>query len=114
MNHTVIGVPEFNRQFEELEKTAKEGNGASAILLKKLRKGVDKLKNNYRAGKHIPKDRIPQHYKTKFGVTNLWKLNIDPVFRLVYTVRGTEAEVMTVILEFFDHKAYEKRFGYRG
>ncbi|MFH1247460.1 MAG: hypothetical protein V1644_03700 [Candidatus Micrarchaeota archaeon] len=79
----------------------------------KLDKAIEKLKYNYKAGEHISRDKIPLFYKISYGVENLWKLNIDPDYRLIYTVRGTEIEVMSVLLEFFDHKNYNKRFGYK-
>jgi len=113
MNTRVIGSPEFNSQHELLKASAENGNGASQSLLKKTDKAIAKLKTNYRAGKHVPKDRIPPFYVINYGVENLWKLNIDPNYRLIYTIRGTDVEVMSVILEYLDHKAYSKRFGYK-
>lgn len=113
MELRVTGVPEFDLQYAELKASAENGNGASQILLRKLDKAIEKLKYNYRAGEHVPKDRIPAFYIINYGVENLWKLNLDPNYRLIYTVRGNEIEVMSVLLEFFDHKNYNKRFGYK-
>ncbi len=113
MNLRVKGTPEFDFQYRELSQSAERGNGASQILLKKLDKAIEKLKYNYKAGRHISKDKIPEFYVIHYGVENLWKLNIDPVYRLIYTIRGTELEVMSVLLEFYDHKTYQKRFGYK-
>lgn len=113
MQMRVKGVAEFDLQYRELKESAENGNGASQILLKKLDKAIEKLKYNYRSGEHVPKDRIPPFYVINYGVENLWKLNLDPNYRLIYAVRGNEIEVMSVLLEFFDHKAYNKRFGYK-
>ena len=113
MSFRVISTAEFDGQYTKLKETAEKGNGASQILLKKVDKAIGKLKENYKAGDHVPKDRIPPFYMMNYGITNLWKLNIDQDFRLIYTIRGTEVEVMSVLLEFFDHKAYNKRFGYK-
>ena len=113
MNLRVKGTPEFDLQYRELKESAEGGNGASQILLKKLDKAIAKLKYDYKAGEHVPKDRIPEFYVINYGVENLWKLNIDPNYRLIYTIRGTEVEVMSVLLEFFDHGEYNKRFGYK-
>ncbi len=113
MNFRVKSVPEFDLQYEELKQSAQSGNGASQILLKKLDKAIEKLKYNYKTGEHISRDKIPLFYKINYGVENLWKLNLDLNYRLIYTVRGTEIEVMSVLLEFFDHKTYNKRFGYK-
>ena len=114
MQLRVKGVLEFDLQYRELKESAEEGNGASQILLKKLDKAIEKLKYNFKAGEHISKDKIPKFYVIHYGVENLWKLNIDQNYRLIYTIRGTEVEVMSVLLEYFDHKEYEKRFKYKG
>ncbi|MFH0713225.1 MAG: hypothetical protein V1722_01640 [Candidatus Micrarchaeota archaeon] len=114
MGFSVKGVPEFDFQYAELKRSADEGNYSSQILFKKLNKAIEKLKFNYRSGEHISKDKIPAFYVVNYGVENLWKLNLDRDYRLVYTLRGNEVEVISVLLEFFDHKAYNKRFGYRG
>jgi mRNA-degrading endonuclease RelE of RelBE toxin-antitoxin system len=113
MNLRVIGSPEFDSQHKLLKASAEKGNGASQSLLKKIDKAISKLKTNYHAGKHVPKDRVPAFYVINYGVENLWKLNIDPDYRLIYTIRGTDIEVMSVILEYLDHKEYNKRFGYK-
>ena len=113
MKLVVKGSPEFDLQYSELKQSAENGNGASEILLKKLDKAIEKLKYNYKAGEHISKNKIPYFYVINYGVENLWKLNIDQNYRLIYTIRGTEVEVMSVLLEFFDHKTYSKRFGYK-
>ena len=112
MNLKVRGTLEFDVQYNDLKQSARKGNGASVILLKKLDKALDKLKWNYKAGEHISKDQIPEFYKINYGVENLWKLNIDPDYRLIYTIRGTELEVISVVLEYLDHNAYNKRFNY--
>jgi len=113
MNYRVRGTPEFDLQYVELKQSAESGNGASQILLKKLDKAMNKLKYDYRAGEHIAKNKIPDFYKINYGVENLWKINLDPNYRLIYSIRGTEIEVMSVLLEFMDHDHYNKRFGYK-
>ncbi len=113
MQLRVKGVPEFDLQYRELKESAAGGNGASQILLKKLDKAIEKLKCNFKAGEHVPKNRIPPFYVINYGVENLWKINLDPNYRLIYTIRGTEVEVISVLLEFFDHKKYNKRFKYK-
>ena len=71
------------------------------------------LRENAFAGKQVPKRLIPKRYRTEYGATNLWKYNLPGAWRLIYTVKGSEVEVLSVILEWLPHKEYEKRFGYR-
>ncbi len=32
---------------------------------------------------------------------------------MLYTLRGSEIEVISLILDILDHKEYDKKFGYR-
>lgn len=109
----VVGTEEFDRQFDKLKKRANQGDGESIQLVKIIEKGIEKLKYNYKYGDHISKKKIPGEYVEKYAVENLWKLDLSSFWRLIYTVRGTEIEVISVILEVLDHKKYDRKFGYK-
>jgi len=32
---------------------------------------------------------------------------------MIYTIRGSEIEIIALILDIIDHKEYNKKFGYR-
>ena len=55
-----------------------------------------------------------KEYINTYGVTNLWKINLPDYWRMVYTIVGNELEIISILLEFMDHKEYNKKFGYRG
>src|SRR3989338_1272499 len=109
----VIGTGEFDKEFQELKRRANQGDNESIQLVKFIEKGIEKLKYNYKYGDHISRNKIPKEYIEKYGVENLWKLNLSSFWRLIYTVRGTEIEVISVLLEVLDHKKYDRKFGYR-
>ena len=71
------------------------------------------MKLNREAGKRIPKRLIPREYVTKYGVTNLWKLNLDRYWRMIYTIVGDEIQLVTIVIEILNHKKYDRKFGYR-
>jgi len=48
-----------------------------------------------------------------YGVANLWKVNLPDYWRMVYTITGNELEIISILLEFMDHKKYDKIFRYR-
>ena len=73
----VIGAEDFDKQFEELERRARRGDGESTNLVKIIEKGIGKLKYNYKYGDHISKRKIPKEYIEKYGVENLWKLDLS-------------------------------------
>ena len=81
-------------------------------LYKSLEMATDDLKANPFCGIQIPKRQIPKVYMQKYGIDNLWKYNLPSAWRLVYSVAGNEIEIIAILLEWFPHKEYEKRFNY--
>lgn len=73
---------------------------------------IDKLKGNPFCGTQIPKKLWPRRYVKKYGINNLWKYNLPDGWRMIYTIKGSELSIISVIIEWFSHKDYEKRFGY--
>ena len=82
-------------------------------MLNSVKQKVDILKYNPEYGVHIPKNRIPKDYVVKYDVGNLWKVNLSGAWRMIYTIRGSEVEIISLILDILDHRSYEKKFGYR-
>ncbi|MBI2445915.1 hypothetical protein HYV43_06005 [Candidatus Micrarchaeota archaeon] len=111
--HEVRLSEPFNEEFVSLQARADRGNGEARYLLKLVERGLCKLIQDPQAGKHIPKRLIPKQYVQEFGVTNLWKLNLDSHWRMIYTLHGTEIKIFAIVLEVLDHKNYDRKFGYR-
>lgn len=59
-----------------------------------------------------PKKQIPEIYVKKYGIDNLWKYDLPRAWRLIYSVARDEVVIITIVLEWFSHKEYEKRFNY--
>lgn len=91
-------------KFKQLEKDNKE-------LYMWINNAMNILENNAHAGIHIKKRLIPKNYK-QHGITNLWKYNLPKGWRLIYSVAHEEVIVVSIVLEWFDHKNYERRFNY--
>ena len=81
-------------------------------LYKFLERATDDIKKDPFCGIQIPKKQIPRTYKQKYGIDNLWKYNLPNAWRLIYSVAGDEIEIIAILLEWFPHKEYEKRFHY--
>ena len=81
-------------------------------LKKLIERAFCDIEANPFCGIQIPKDRIPNEYTKKFGIKNIWKYNLPNAWRLIYSVEGGEIFVVTIILEWLDHKEYERRFHY--
>jgi len=83
-----------------------------SYLRKIIDKGLEVLKENMFAGQLIEKKKFPKIYVQKYGITNLYKYDMDRSHRLTYTLVADESGIAVVVLEILNHKEYEKRFGY--
>ena len=103
----VFGDEKLQKQFEELKNTGDNQ------LFKQLEKAFKNLSSNAFCGIQIPKKLIPKEYIKKFGeLTNLWKYNLPDAWRLIYTIKNNKVEVLSVLLDWMNHKGYERRFKY--
>ena len=75
-------------------------------------RALDDLKEDPFMGIKIPRKLWPREYVQKFGINNLWKYDLPNGWRLIYTVKGDAVQIVSIILEWFDHKSYERRFNY--
>lgn len=83
------------------------------FLKKSITQAILNLKENAFYGIHIPKRLIPNEYLQKFGIKNLWKYDLPKGWRLMYTITAdNEVNLISAVLEWCDHKRYERRFKY--
>jgi len=115
----VVITGDAKEEFEDLNKLVGEeiAKGISSsdhqTLLKSIKQKIQFLKDNPQYGTHIPKNNIPNIYSTVYDVNNLWKVNLSGAWRMIYTIRGSEIEIIALILDILNHKDYDKQFGYR-
>lgn len=78
-------------------------------LYKNLIRAFNDILNNAFCGIQIPKRLIPLEYNCK----NLWKYNLPDAWRLLYTIKAqNKIEIISVILDWMNHKEYERRLNY--
>lgn len=77
-----------------------------------ISRAINDLKKNPMCGVKIPKKLWPKKYIRDYKVTNLWKYNLPNAWRLIYTIDTDEVRIVNIILDWFDHKNYEKKFKY--
>lgn len=101
--------PKLKKALEELKK----GNADKRKLYKFINRALDDLEENAFCGIQIPKKQIPKEYIKKYKIDNCWKYNLPNAWRLIYSVVDAgEIKVISLILEWQDHKNYEKTFKY--
>ncbi|MGD9275663.1 MAG: hypothetical protein PVJ67_00660 [Candidatus Pacearchaeota archaeon] len=81
-------------------------------LKKAIKKAIENLKENVFCGERIRKELIPKEYIQKYEIDNLFWYKLPKAWRLVYSVAGDKHETLAIIIEYFNHKNYERRFGY--
>jgi hypothetical protein len=112
MNGKPIYVAFGNKKLEYEYESLKEGKFEDAQLYSFIERALVDLKKNPSCGVKIEKRIWPKEYLKKYAITNLWKYDLPNGWRIVYTIQTNEVMILNVILEWFDHKAYEKRFKY--
>lgn len=110
----VILSPEAEEAYNLLNKAAAESKIEKSIL-NSIEKKKELIKANPHYGEPIAKDKIPKEYKQKYGVTNLFWVELSNFWRMLYTLTNneTEIEIIAFVLDIIDHKKYNKKFGYK-
>ena len=98
----------LKQEFERLES----GKFEDKQLYEFIKRAINDLKIKPSCGIKIPKKIWPKNYIQKYQITNLWKYDLPNGWRLVYTIESDEITILSILLEWFSHKNYEKRFKY--
>ena len=98
----------IQKSFEAL----KESKTEDQRLYKWICRAFEDLEENAFCGIRIPKRLIPKVYIDKYGIDNLWKYDLPRSWRLIYSVANDGICVLSIILEWMDHKNYERKFNY--
>ena len=91
------------------EKSKGVRNSENQQLLKSIKQKIELIKINPQYGSSVPKNLIPK----KFPVDNLWVIDLTGFWRMLYTLQGSQIEILCFVLEIFDHKRYDRLFGYK-
>ena len=85
------------------------------MILNSLNQKIGLIKMNHHYGEPIKKRLIPKDYVVKYGVTNLFWVELPNYWRMLYTLTDgeSEIEIIAFILDIIDHERYDKKFGYK-
>ncbi len=75
---------------------------------KELSAIFDLLKRNAFSGTQIPKRLIPKDFKTP----NLWKFDLKNGWRLLYAIISDGDEVISILIDWMNHRDYNRKFKY--
>ena len=110
----VILSPEAQEVYKKLNTEAQTLK-QSRMILNGVNNKIDLIKKNIHYGNPIAKNLIPKEYKQKYGVVNLFRVELPTFWRMLYTLTDNEQiEIIAFILDIIDHSKYDKKFGYKG
>ena len=107
-----ISVAFVSRKLKEEFEALEDSKFEDKQLYKFILRAIDDLKQNPNCGTKVPKKLWPKEYIQEYDITNLYKYDLPNAWRLVYTIEVDEIRIISIILEWFSHKDYEKRFNY--
>jgi|SRR3989344_5792456 len=95
---------------ESLEKSFNDLDEADPIR-KSLVRAIGTLQENAFSGRNVKKSLIPKPLIQKYGTNNLWIYNLPNGWRMLYVLTPLEeVQIIAVILDWMNHKDYEKLF----
>jgi Txe/YoeB family toxin of Txe-Axe toxin-antitoxin module len=112
MTDKPIYVAFANKKLESDFEKLQKGKFEDKQLYKFIERATNDLKKNPMCGTKIPKNLWPKNYVKEYQITNLWKYDLPNAWRLIYTILEDKVMILNVILEWFSHKEYERKFGY--
>ena len=78
-------------------------------LLKSIDNKVELLKLNPVYGQSVPKKLIPRTLE----VDNLFRVELTGYWRMLYTLKTNQIEIVNFVLYIVNHREYDKLFGYK-
>jgi len=112
MTQKQIHVTFADKKIEDDFEFLKNGKFQDKQLYEFIERAKQDLKTRQNCGVKIQKRLWPKVYIQKYNITNLWKYDLPNGWRLIYTIKVNDVMILNVILEWFTHKEYEKRFKY--
>ena len=78
---------------------------------KSLIKAIREIKENCYCGRNVRKKLIPKRLMDKYKINNLWIYNLPSAWRLLYSLSNSgEINILAVVLDWMNHKDYERLF----
>ncbi|MBU0898318.1 MAG: hypothetical protein KKB03_01145 [Nanoarchaeota archaeon] len=106
--------PEAEEVYKHLNKEAPTSK-IERMILRAINQKVELIKLNPHFGDPIAKKFFPEEYKRRYGITNLFRVELPTFWRMLYTLTDgkSEVEIIAFVLDVIDHKEYDKKFGYK-
>jgi Txe/YoeB family toxin of Txe-Axe toxin-antitoxin module len=108
----MIKVVPINEKVREKYQRLNDGRSEDVLIFKRINRAVDRLQEDPNSGIQIRKENFPKEYLKKYRIDNLWKFDLSDEWRLTYSVVSDGVDIVVLIIEWLDHREYDRRFGY--
>ncbi|MFH0714723.1 MAG: hypothetical protein V1847_03040 [Candidatus Diapherotrites archaeon] len=110
----IIFSPEAEEVYKDLNEKAPSSKTERSIL-NALNKKLELVKQNIHYGSPIGKDKIPETFKQKYGINNLFRVELPNFWRMLYSLTNneTEVEIIAFVLDISSHPEYDRKMNYR-
>ena len=82
-------------------------------IKKGMKRAFHNIEENAFCGRNVKKKLIPRKLIEKYKINNLWIYNLPSGWRLLYSITsGGEIDIIAAVLDWMDHKDYERLFGF--
>lgn len=102
----VVIHPEVEDQYDTWEAAAEEGKQPAQAVWNSFETALFRIKNDGQWGEVIPKSSIPPYFRKKYGVENLYCVDLASFHRCFYTIVNRDI----VFLDLVDHDTYDDWF----
>lgn len=112
----VIILDEAESEYKKLNQIVgtqiEEGksNTDEMQLLRSIKQKIEFIKVNPFYGDNIPKKILEQ---SNYSVQNLWRVELSKFWRMLYTIKGDQIEIICFVLDIINHDEYNKKFKYK-
>ena len=95
---------------DDLENTFNQMSEKDPVK-KAIKKAIKDIEYSAWVGRNVKKKLIPNNLKEKYKISNLWIYNLPDSWRLLYSITPSEeVKIIAAILDWMDHKDYERLF----
>ena len=102
----VIVHDSLESAYESWEQLAARGRQPAQSVYKSLQLAILRIKRNGQFGEVIRQSSIPRYFRERYGVSNLYCVDLAAFHRCFYTLVNRSV----VMLDIVDHPTYDKWF----
>ena len=110
----VILSEEAEEVYSYLNEQARHSKVERSIL-NGVNKKVALIKANPHYGEPVAKRLIPKTYRDRYGITNLFRVELPNYWRMLYTLTSGESvvEIIAFVIDICGHEKYDAVFRYK-